>query len=111
MLVFLSLALIGLSAADHWTTYVCLSVDVPGWEVTEANPIADWLFVEAGLVPGLLIDSTVTLAALAFLAVTTRVDHGVKLGFLLAACGWTGLAVANNLEAIRQMGLPLVGGG
>ena len=33
-----------LTGADHWTTYLCLRLPVEGWEVIEANPLADWLF-------------------------------------------------------------------
>ncbi len=61
-----------LTAADHWTTYLCLRAPVDGWLVTEANPIAEWLFGSLGLVPGLIIDSVVTIFALAFLLTTPR---------------------------------------
>ena len=33
-----------LTVADAWTTYMCLTTSVPGWEVTEANPFSDRLF-------------------------------------------------------------------
>ena len=52
-----------LSAADHWTTYLCLRSPVQGFEVTEANPLAAWLFSNLGLVEGLLLDSVVTVLA------------------------------------------------
>lgn len=110
MLFALLLLVALLSAADHWTTYLCLSADTPGWQVTEANPLADWLFVQAGLVEGLLIDSVITVCALVFLAYTGRLPHLVKLAFLSFAAFWTGLAVANNIEAARTMGLSLLGG-
>ena len=61
-----------LSAADHWTTYLCLSKPVAGVVVSEANPIADWLFSSVGLVPGLLVDSVLTLAALVLVIRTLR---------------------------------------
>ena len=77
MLQVLALLTVLLSAVDHWTTYLCLRAPHQGWEVTEANPIADWLFSSLGLVPGLLIDSFVTLAAVAFLLGTRRLS---KLG-------------------------------
>ena len=38
------------SAADHWTTYLCLRAPVSGWVVTEANPITAWMFQQFGLV-------------------------------------------------------------
>jgi hypothetical protein len=99
-----------LSAADHWTTYLCLSASAPGWEVTEANPLADWLFRTLGLVEGLLVDSLVTVFALAFLATTGHLPHGVKIAFLSCAVFWTGYAVANNVQAALTMGLSLLGG-
>jgi len=110
MLVVLILLTLLLSAADHWTTYLCLSTEIPGWQVTEANPLADWLFLRAGLVGGLLIDTAVTVVALGFLASTERLPHMLKVAFLTFAVFWTGLAVANNIEAARTMGLSLLGG-
>ena len=50
-----------LTGADHWTTYLCLRMPVEGWEVIEANPLADWLFQVMGLVPGPAIDTAITL--------------------------------------------------
>lgn len=110
MLAILLLLTVVLSAADHWTTYLCLSSQAPGWQVTEANPLADWLFSRAGLVEGLMIDSVITVVALLFLSQTPRVPHLVKVAFLSFAVFWTGLAVANNVVAARTMGLSLLGG-
>lgn len=94
-----------LTGADHVTTWLCLRGPVAGWEVSEANPIADWLFQAAGLVPGLAIDSLVTVGAVAFLLFTAAVPNPIKVGFLgLITCS-TGFAVANNLKAMSQMGL------
>jgi len=99
-----------LTAADHWTTYLCLRAPVPGWEVTEANPIADWLFQSIGLVPGILLDSAVTLAAIAFLLGTALVPRAAKGGFFVAIVAWTTWAVVNNVKAILSMGIsPLSG--
>lgn len=97
-----------LSAADHWTTFLCLRAPIPGWQVSEANPIASWLFAEVGLVPGLALDSAVTLFALAFLARTRALPHAVKTGFLAVVALGTGVAVANNLEALWRLGVPLL---
>jgi hypothetical protein len=97
------------SAADHWTTYLCLSQPVTGWSVSEANPIADWLFTTAGLVPGLIIDSVVTLGAVAFLLGTRQVPEFAKGLFFLMVIVWTGFAVVNNLQAIDALGLSPVG--
>ena len=55
----IAFATLVLSAADHWTTYLCLRNPVTGWDVSEANPISDWLFSGIGLVPGLLVDSAI----------------------------------------------------
>ena len=100
-----------LTGADHWTTYVCLRMPVQGWEVIEANPLADWLFSAAGLVPGLAIDTTITLAAVGFLLATPRFARGVKLGLLLFLVTTTGYAVMNNLNAIQDLGLSPLGVG
>lgn len=99
-----------LTAADHWTTYLCLRAPVAGWQVAEANPIAEWLFQSIGLVPGILVDTAVTLAAIAFLLSTTLVPRAAKSGFLLVVVAWTSWAVVNNVSAILTMGLsPLSG--
>jgi hypothetical protein len=99
-----------LTAADHWTTYLCLRAPVPGWQVTEANPIAEWLFHSVGLVPGILIDSAVTLAAIAFLLGTALVPLAAKRGLFLAVIAWTAWAVINNVKAISVMGISPLGG-
>ncbi len=98
-----------LSLADHWTTYLCLRAPVPGWQVIEANPWAAQLFEWVGLVPGLLIDTGVTVLALGVLIVTTRFPEWLKLLLLGVVVTTTGLAVANNLEALFQLGLSPVG--
>jgi hypothetical protein len=98
-----------LSAADHWTTYVCLRNPVYGWQVNEANPISEWLFSSIGLVPGLLVDSAVTIFAVVFLLTTHRLPKTVKVGFFSAVILSTGYAVINNLQAIDAMGLSRLG--
>ena len=106
ILAFLTLLL---SAADHWTTYLCLRAPVAGWEVAEANPLADWLFGYFGLVPGLMIDSRITLGAVAFLLYTTQIPNLAKgLFFGLVIVG-TGVAVFNNFLAIQALGLSPLG--
>jgi hypothetical protein len=105
----LAILTILLSAADHWTTYLCLRAPVAGWQVAEANPLAQWLFDSFGLVPGLLIDSGVTLGAIAFLLSTTRVPKLAKgLFFGLVIVGTT-IAVYNNWVAIHALGLSPLG--
>jgi hypothetical protein len=97
------------SLADHWTTYLCLRGSVAGWEVTEANPLAAWLFAHFGLAGGLWIDTLVTLAVLAFVVRTSRLGESVKLIALAVLVATTGWAVANNLQAVWQLGLSITG--
>ncbi len=98
-----------LTAADHWTTYLCLRAPVPGWQVIEANPIADSLFTAVGLVPGILIDSVFTLGAITFLLLTPLVPPLAKGCFFFVVAAWTGYAVVNNFRAIAMMGLSPLG--
>ena len=109
MLHLLAALTLLLSAADHWTTYLCLRAPLDGWEITEANPIADWLFEATGLVPGLWIDSAVTLVAVAFLLSTRDLSESAKVCFFSLIAAWTGIAVINNLKAISTIGLSLTG--
>ena len=95
------------SAADHWTTYLCLKAPVAGWNVTEANPLADWLFASIGLVPGLLLDSMITLCGVAFLLLTPAVPRMAKKVFFATISAWTSVAVINNLLAVHALGLSL----
>jgi hypothetical protein len=111
MLHLLAAVTLLLSAADHWTTYLCLRSPINGFQVTEANPLAAWLFQSVGLVEGLVIDSLLTIAALAFLLTTNRMPRVAKLVFLFAVIAWTGYAVANNLNAIYLLGLSPLGAG
>ena len=105
----LAIATLALSAADHWTTYVCLSQPVSGWLVTEANPISDWLFQSVGLIPGLLIDSVVTVGAVAFLLTTRRLPNFAKKTFFGLVILSTGYAVINNYRAIEALGISPLG--
>ena len=94
-----------LTGADHWTTYQCLRAPIAGWDVVEANPLADWLFEGVGLVTGLAIDSAVTLVAIAFLLTTTRFADGLKLSLLGFILLTTGYAVLNNIRAMANLGI------
>ncbi len=105
MLRLLASLTILLTCADHWTTYLCLHAPIEGWDVSEANPVANWLFEWAGLGVGLLIDTVVTLAAVLFLTSTHVFDRHIKLALLAVIGLSTGYAVFNNLGAITRMGL------
>ena len=51
------------------------------------------------------------LVVLAFLLWTPRLPRRLKAGFLVAVIAWTGVAVANNLDAIYFLGLSPLGAG
>ena len=105
----LAIATLVLSAADHWTTYLCLRQPVSGWHVTEANPISDWLFETVGLVPGLLFDSLLTVCAVVFLLTTRRLPNFAKKVFFSLVVAATGYAVINNYRAIDALGISPLG--
>jgi hypothetical protein len=107
----LAIATLALSAADHWTTYLCLRQPISGWQVIEANPISDWLFQTVGLVPGLLVDSLLTVAAVAFLLTTRRLPNLAKKAFFGLVVASTGYAVINNYRAIEALGISPLGFG
>jgi len=96
---------IALTCADHWTTYLCLHAPVEGYDVAEANPVAQWLFDQAGLMAGLLIDTAITIGAIAYLTLTGTLAQGVKVALLCIISFRTGYAVVSNLGAITQMGI------
>ena len=96
---------IALTCADHWTTYLCLHAPVAGFDVAEANPIAQWLFDHAGLTAGLALDSLLTIAAIGYLTWTDTLAHEIKIGLLGVIGCSTGYAVLCNLGAITQMGI------
>lgn len=98
-----------LTCADHLTTWLCLSQPVDGWTVSEANPIAQWLFVSAGLVPGLLIDTLVTVAALTFVAATPHFSATLKTSMLSFVALVSFYAVSNNMLVIADLGIRPIG--
>lgn len=105
----LALVVLLLTCVDHWTTYVCLHTPVGGWDVTEANPLARWLFGSTGLVPGLALDTLITFTAIGFLLATDRFSRPMKASFLSIIALATSYAVVNNLQAIQDMGLSAFG--
>jgi hypothetical protein len=98
-----------LTAADHWTTYLCLRRPIEGWEVVEANPVAGILFAAAGLLPGLLIDTLITAIAIAFILTTAKLSRNVRYLCLLVMAMTTSYAVVNNLQALSSLGLSPLG--
>lgn len=104
-LIGLGAAVVLLSTADHWTTYLCLRQPVEGFHVIESNPLARWLFERIGLVLGLAVDSLVTVIAVALLLHTGRVPDAIKFCFLGGVCAWTAAAVVNNFGILRSIGL------
>ncbi|MEN8185352.1 MAG: hypothetical protein ABFS46_22785 [Myxococcota bacterium] len=98
-----------LSAADHWTTWLCLSGEFPGFVAVETNPLAAWLFGHLGLGAGLMIDSLVTFAALSLLVLTERLPKHAKLALLAAVVLVTARALAANLRALSTLGLSPLG--
>ena len=101
----IGIALLLVTLGDHYTTWLCLQAPVPRWEITEANPIAEYLFQVFGLVSGLLIDSIVTIIAVTWVYRTSFFPDGVKIGCGLAAVAVTTFAVVNNLGAMRAVGI------
>lgn len=98
-----------LTAADHWTTYLCLRRPIEGWDVVEANPVVEWLFGATGLLPGLFIDTVITAVAIVFILTTARLTPSTRylcLGFMACA---TSYAVINNLHALSSLGLSPLG--
>ena len=94
-----------LTAADHFTTWLCLREPVSGFVVSEANPLAAWLFGQTGLIQGLVLDSLLTFAALLFLASTRRFSPQLKNALLSFVALATSYAVTNNLFAIAALGI------
>jgi hypothetical protein len=109
MVFVLALLALVVTLADHWTTYLCLRTNVAGWEVTEANPLSQWLFQRFGLAGGLWIDTAVTLFILLVLVRTPRIPHVAKLAALAVLIATTAYAVANNLQAVQVLGIALAG--
>jgi hypothetical protein len=104
MRFFLGVLVVLLNVADDTTTYLCLRAPVPGFDVGEANPAANWLFGTIGLVPGLAFEMAVTTSAIAFLVATTHVPHRVKLfllGVLAALPAWAAINNAYVIHATR----------
>ena len=66
---------------------------------------------DRGLVPGLLIDSLLTVSAVAFLLTTRRLPDFAKKAFFGLVVAATGYAVINNYRAIEALGISPLGVG
>ncbi len=108
-LAILAVFTIVLTAADAWTTYLCLAHPHAGWSVSEANPFSDWLFQQVGLVPGLVLDGVVTFVAVLFMVSTRLLPSSAKILMLLTFVGVTGYAVVNNLGIVKMLGMTPLG--
>lgn len=111
MLTALVASILLLTALDHWTTYLCLHHPVEGWLVSEGNPVAAWMFDVIGLVPGLALDTLVTLGAVAFLVKTDLLPRPVKAACLALLMLTTAFAVTNNFDALAALDVSPLGRG
>lgn len=95
-----------LNLLDNATTFVCLRHPVAGFEVFEANPLARILFEGVGLAQGLLLETVVTSAAIAFLVFTARIPRRPKILLLTGLAVLPAWAVSNNIEVMLEVGIP-----
>lgn len=98
-----------LNLLDNTTTFLCLREPVNGFEVFEANPVARWIFDAVGLLEGLMIETVITTAAVAFLVLTRRIPRNARIALLLMLALLPAWAVANNLQVIHEVGLQVPG--
>ena len=91
--------------ADNATTFLCLSASSPVFEVFEANPVAAWTFERLGLAQGLMLETAITTAAVAFLIYTDRIAVRPKLALLGVLALLPAWAVVNNLQVAWVVGL------
>lgn len=93
------------NATDNATTFFCLSTPTPGFQVTEANPIARWVFETFGLMQGLILEGIVTAATVVFLVYTQRIPPRAKLVLLAVLAMIPAWASLNNLNVLRMIGM------
>ncbi len=103
----LGLAVVVFNLLDNATTFFCLRQTVPGFDVVEANPFARALFDGVGLVPGLLLETLVTTATVAFLVWSARLSTALRLGLLAVLALLPAWASVNNLLVMRAVGIGL----
>ena len=98
-----------LNFLDNTTTFLCLRYPVAGFEVFEANPLARWLFDALGLLEGLMLETLITTAAVAFLVLTSRIPRNMRIALLAALALLPAWAVANNMQVMHEIGLGVPG--
>ena len=94
-----------LNLLDNTTTFLCLRAPVPGFEIFEANPMARWMFEAVGLLEGLLLETVITTAAVAFLVLTTRIPRRIRIALLAVLAVLPAWAVANNMQVMHEIGV------
>ena len=92
---------------DNVTTFACLRSATPGFNVTEANPAARWLFDSIGLLEGLVVETVITTLAVGFLVFTQRLPVRIRLMFLCFLTVLPAWAAINNLNVMRAVGILL----
>ena len=103
----LGILVVLLNVADNVTTFLCLRAPVEGFELSEANPAASWLFGAMGLRSGLIFEMVVTTIAVGFLVVTEHVPPRVKLALLFVLAALPAWAAINNTWVIQATNVPL----
>ncbi len=94
-----------LNLLDNTTTFLCLRAPIPGFEIFEANPLARWMFEAMGLLEGLVLETVITTAAVAFLVLTTRIPRRIRIALLAVLAALPAWAVANNMQVMHDVGL------
>lgn len=103
----LGILVVLLNLADNVTTFLCLRAPVAGFELSEANPAANWLFGAMGLRTGLIFEMVVTTVAVAFLVVTDHVPPRIKLALLIVLAALPAWAALNNAWVIKATNVSL----
>ncbi len=105
MRIALGLAVVVFNLLDNATTFLCLRSPVDGFEVVEANPFARWVFDSIGLFPGLVFETLVTTATVAFLVLTPRLSPALRYAVLAILTALPAWASVNNLLVMQAIGL------
>lgn len=93
------------NVVDNITTYVALTAETPGYEVWEANPVAQAGFDLVGLAPFLAAEFFLVTGVLLWVIYSKRLSDWAKLAILFACLVSGAVAAANNLSALVEMGI------